>query len=143
MRVIRQKTDIEYHWSTGPVVGAFLGALREDGRLLASVCSGCGRVSCPSTSYCEACGSETEELREVGPRAVVVAWARETRKVEGLPLETPFRYVLIKPAGADTLLLHVAPDDGRVVAGAVLVPELAEERTGSIVDVRWFRPEED
>jgi uncharacterized OB-fold protein len=58
-----------------------------------------------------------------------------------VPLEPPFRYVVVRLAGADTSILHLAPDDDAVRTGAAVLAEFREERTGSIMDIKWFVPE--
>lgn len=131
-----------YCWSTGPVVGTFLGILRDEGRILGSRCSGCGRVSVPPGSYCEFCGADASDWREVGPRGVVTSWTRAAEAVEGLDVPAPFRYVLVRLAGADTSMLHLAPDDDRVQVGSTVSAEFRVGRSGSITDIRWFVPEE-
>ena len=135
-------TKCPYEWTTGRTVGEFLAALRDHKRILGAVCGGCGAVSVPPTSYCELCSSEMKDWKEVGPRGVVMSWARVAGPFEGAPLEPPFRYVLVRLAGADTSLLHIAPDDERVKTGAAVRPEWRRERTGSITDILWFVPDE-
>ncbi len=130
-----------YAWSTGEITGAFLEALRDRGTILASLCRGCGTVAVPPNSFCEACGSTMRDWREVGPRGVVMSWARVEAPFDGAPLEAPFRYVLVRLAGADTSILHLAPDDDAVRIGVTVAPEFREERTGSITDIKWFVPE--
>jgi uncharacterized OB-fold protein len=129
-----------YRWSTGGTVGGFLTALRDHRKILGGVCGGCGAVGTPPASYCETCSSNVEELTEVGPRGVVMSWSRVAEPFEGAPMETPFRYVLVRLAGADTSLVHLAPDDDRIEVGAVVAPEFREERQGSITDIKWFVP---
>lgn len=130
-----------YRWSTGEAVGAFLTALRDHEKILAGVCGGCGAVVVPPTSYCELCGSQVEDMKEVGPEAVVMSWARSPEPFEDAPLPAPFRYVLVRLAGADTSMVHVAPDDDGIEVGAVVTPEFREERRGSITDIKWFVPD--
>jgi uncharacterized OB-fold protein len=135
-------TRCHYTWSAGEVVGSFLSALRDHGRILGAVCSGCGRVAVPPLSYCEECSAGMKDYREVGPRGVVMSWTRVAAGFPGAPLPVPFRYVLVKLAGADTSMLHLAPDDDRVVVGATLRPEFRDARTGAITDIKWFVPDE-
>jgi len=130
-----------YRWSTGEMVGAFLTALRDHRKILGGVCTGCGAVIVPPSSYCETCSSPVEEMREVGPRGVVMTWARVPEPFDDAPLPAPFRYVLVRLAGSDTSMVHVAPDDDNVRVGAILIPEFREERWGSITDIKWFVPE--
>jgi len=130
-----------YSWSTGEIAGAFLESLRDRGTILGAVCGGCGTVAVPPQSYCEACGASMKDWSEVGPTGVVMSWARVTDHFQGAPAEAPFRFVLVRLAGADTSMLHLAPDDERIKIGAKVVPEFREERTGSITDIKWFVPE--
>jgi uncharacterized OB-fold protein len=140
---LQGETRCTYSWSTGDVVGAFLAALRDHGKILGGVCSGCGDVMVPPQSYCEKCGAGMADFKEVGPRGVVMSWAGAPRGLEGAPVEAPFRYVLVRLAGGDSELLHVAPDDERIKVGATVSPEFKPpgERTGSITDIRWFVPD--
>lgn len=131
-----------YSWSTGEIVGGFLEALRDRGKILGAVCGGCGTVTVPPQSYCELCGGVMKDWREAGPRVVVMSWACVPEALDGAPVEAPFRYVLVRLAGADTSMLHVAPDDERIEVGATVVPEFRATRTGSITDIMWFVPEE-
>lgn len=132
-----------YKWSTGGTVGSFLTTLRDHGKILGGTCSGCGAVIVPPVSYCETCASRVDELTEVGPRGVVMSWSRAVEPFEDAPMEAPFRYVLVRLAGADTSLVHLAPDDDRIKVGAVVTPEFRKERRGSITDIKWFVPTEE
>lgn len=129
-----------YNWSTGGTVGAFLTALRDHGKILGSVCSGCGTVASPPQSYCERCAAPAADYTEVGPRGVVMSWTRVAGGGEGAPLEPPFRYILVRLGGADTSMVHLAPDDERVRIGAVVRPEFRGDRKGDITDIKWFVP---
>lgn len=129
-----------YTWTCGPAVGEFLAALRDHAKILGVVCSGCGTVSVPPMSYCELCGSDIKDWREVGPNGVVMSWARVASGFRGQPAEPPFRYVMVRLAGADTSLLHIAPDDERVREGAVVRPVFRDVRRGGITDIEWFVP---
>lgn len=134
------RNSCPYNWSTGEVVGEFLTALRDHGKILGALCGSCGSVAVPPTSYCELCSGEISDWREVGPRGVVRSWARVAEPLEGAPVDAPFRYVLVQLAGADTSLLHMAPDDERIRTGEAVVPVFRDERKGDITDIEWFIP---
>jgi uncharacterized OB-fold protein len=87
------------------------------------------------------CGVGTGDLTEVGPTGIVMSWARVTDHIQGAPVKAPFRFVLVRLAGADTSMLHLAPDDQRIKIGCKVVPEFRGERTGSITDIKWFVPQ--
>jgi uncharacterized protein len=138
---LRGENRCPYRWATGDVVGVFLASLRDHRKILGGVCGQCGMVIVPPRSYCESCSGEVEELREVGPRGIIMSWARATNPPPGLSIDVPFRYILVRLAGADTELLHLAPDEEGIRIGAAVSPEFAEERSGNITDIRWFVPE--
>jgi uncharacterized protein len=136
------ETRSPYHWATGDAAGAFLMALRDHGKLLGAVCEGCGGVAVPPQTYCEKCGSPMADYREVGPKGVVMSWAGVGSSYGAAPVEPPFRYIMVRLAGADTELVHIAPDDDRIKVGATVRPEFLplEERRGAITDIKWFVP---
>ncbi|MBN2168413.1 MAG: OB-fold domain-containing protein [Actinobacteria bacterium] len=127
----------------GRVVGLFLAALRDEKKIIGSECRECGKVFVPPASYCERCSSDTYDLREVGPRGVVISWTRVSGGFYDSPADSPFRYIMVRLMGADTPLLHISPDDERIQIGAVVRPVFLEERTGSITDIKWFVPDDE
>lgn len=143
LEFLEGRTACRYSWSTGETVGSFLQALRDHGKMLGSVCAECGTVTAPAMSYCEKCGGPAADFTEVGPRGVVMSWAVVPTDFDGAPLPAPFRYVLVRLAGADTEMLHVAPDDDRVKVGAAVHPEFrpAAQRKGMITDIIRFVPD--
>src|SRR5437868_14487106 len=99
-----------YTRSVGPVIGKFLTGLR-DGKLLA-VRLGDGRVLVPPTEYDPATSAavapDGDHWIEVGPRGTVQSftWVAEPRPGKQA-LTKPFAFELIRPGGADTVMLHV------------------------------------
>jgi uncharacterized OB-fold protein len=133
---------IEYPFkrTTGPVVGAFLTALREG--FLVGIKGADGRVLVPPTEYDPVTGEDLTEVVEVGPAGTVTTWAwmREPRPKQ--PLDRPFAWALIKPEGADTAMLG-AVDAGSIEAmrtGMAVTPVWAEQREGRIEDLAYWKP---
>src|SRR4051812_13523188 len=122
--------EYTYQRSTGPVIGRFLGALR-DGRL-EGVRAASGRVLMPPLEYDPEDGSPTGEPVAVGPGGVVTAWAWEG---------TETAFALVKLDGADTAMLHklVAPRE-QIQVGMRVSPRWRAERTGPILDLEGFVP---
>src|SRR5205823_10824939 len=56
--------DLEYEWDAGEAMGAFLEGMR-DGRIVATVCSACGRTLVPPRKFCERCFRPTDSWTEV------------------------------------------------------------------------------
>src|SRR5712691_5599146 len=51
--------DLEYEWDAGEAMGAFLEGMR-DARILATVCTACGRTLVPPRKFCEQCFRPTD-----------------------------------------------------------------------------------
>ena len=134
------RLEYPYARSTGPVIGAFLTALR-DGRFLGATGTG-GKVIVPPTEYDPITGDDVGDLVEVGPGGVVDSWAWVSHPLRKHPLQTPFAWALITLDGADTGLLHVvdAPGPESLATGARVTARFraAGERIGSLADVEAF-----
>jgi uncharacterized OB-fold protein len=132
--------EYTYQRSTGPVIGRFLGALRE--RRLEGVRTVDGRVLCPPVEYDER-GNATGEPVAIGPSGTVKTWAWVDEPRRFHPLQEPFAWALIQIDGADTSMLHAvrAPREA-MKTGMRVHPTWRGERTGSIRDLECFVPGE-
>jgi uncharacterized OB-fold protein len=134
------RLEYPYARSTGPVIGAFLTALR-DGRFLGATGTG-GKVVVPPTEYDPITGDDVGDLVEVGPGGVIDTWAWVSHPLRKHPLQTPFAWALITLDGADTGLLHVvdAPGPEALASGARVTARFRApaERIGSMADVEAF-----
>lgn len=145
--ILRDHHVLEYPYSrsVGPTLGAFFTGLR-DGRLLGVRGSG-GRVIVPPSEYDPDTSEPTGEMVEVGPAGTLQSWAWVRRPRPEHPLDRPFAWVLVRPDGADTSMLHVLDVDGpdRVRAELRVVPDWLPqaERVGAMQDIRAFLPEGD
>ena len=136
--------EYPYVRSTGPVIGAFLTALR-DGQFVGTRGES-GRVIVPPTEYDPQTGEETSAFVDVGPGGTVETFAWVGSPRDDAPLDHPFAWALITLDGADTALLHVVEADGpaSLSRGMRVTAEFlpAGERSGRIQDVRCFIAEE-
>src|SRR5262249_37934856 len=110
--------------SVGPVLGRFLGGLRE-GRI-EGMRARDGRVLVPPQEYDPITAEPLDEWVAVGPGGVVVSWAWIAEPLPRQPLQRPFAWALVRLDGADTALLHAV--DGGDAGGL---------RTGMRGPVRW------
>jgi len=135
--------EYPYSRSVGPVIGAFLTALR-DGRILGARASG-DTVVVPPTEYDPTTAEPTRELVEVGPAGRVESWAWVGEPAAGQPLDRPFAWALVRLDGATTAMLHVldAGSPDQVRTGMRVRPDFVPEadRIGRIQDIRAFVPE--
>lgn len=135
---------IEYTYtrSTGPIIGAFLTALR-DCRFV-GVRGSDGRVLVPPTEYDPVTAEDLDEIVEVADTGVVTTWAWNESPLDGQPLAHPFAWALVRLDGADTAFL-TAVDCGSADAintGDRVRARWAAERVGSIRDLECFEPAE-
>ncbi|MFF6776878.1 Zn-ribbon domain-containing OB-fold protein [Streptomyces sp. NPDC012637] len=126
--------------SLGPVQSAFLTGLRE--RVLLGVRTEAGRVLVPPVEYDPETAAELRELVELAPTGTVTTWAWNPEPRHGQPLGTPFAWVLVRPDGADTALLHAldVPGPEAVRTGMRVRIRWAAERHGAITDIACFEP---
>jgi uncharacterized OB-fold protein len=131
---------IEYTYtrSTGPVIGAFLTALRD--RRIVGVRAGDGRVLVPPAEYDPVTSEDLSEMVDVADEGVVTTWAWNDTPLAGQPLDRPFAWALVKLDGADTGLLAAvdAGDAGAMRTGVRVKARWADDRVGSIRDLVCF-----
>jgi uncharacterized OB-fold protein len=133
--------EYPYTRSVGPVLGEFLGGLR-DGRIL-GVRTPSGQVVVPPVEFDPVTGADASEMVEVADRGRVTTWAWVSRPKKEHPLDTPFAFALVQLDGADTPMLH-AVDAGSAEAMATGMRVRARwkgERAGMITDIACFEPE--
>jgi uncharacterized OB-fold protein len=133
---------IRHRYTPGVAGEAFFKALKDRGVFLGSHCGSCGVTYCPARLFCERCFSELGADTDVGPGGVIESFTVGSTGIEGEPLEEPVMVGLVRLDGADTMFVHFLVDTDDPVIGerveAVLEPKA--KRTGSIRDVRGFRP---
>ena len=133
--------ELPYRRSVGPVVGAFLTALRE-GRLVGSR-TAAGRVIVPPLEYDPDTGDALDEIVDVADRGVVRQWAWVEEPLRYHPLDRPFAWALVQIDGADTSMLHAldAGSADHVVSGMRVQARWRAERRGHLTDIECFEPE--
>ena len=133
--------EYTYRRSVGPVIGRFLGALR-DGRI-EGVRTASGKVLVPPAEYDPETGEAVGDAVEVGQAGVVVSWAWVSSPRHNQPLREPFAWALVKLDGADTAMLHaVSAARGEMKTGMRVKVRWRPERVGAIADIACFEPEE-
>ena len=147
--VLRAPHVLEYPYlrSVGPVIGAFLTALRH-GRILGArshAVDGSATVVVPPTEYDPITGADVGELVEVGPGGVVTTWSWAAKPRKDQPLDRPFAWALVRLDGADTGMLHVvdAGSPDAMASGMRVTARWrpAVERQGRVQDIECFVPE--
>ena len=144
--VSRQILSIPQRFSTGPVMGRFLRELRDNQRIMANKCPQCGRHQLPPREVCAVCHVEATEWEELGPEGTVqdfdIVYYSSPDPLTGETRETP--YVLcwaqLDRTQGDAPLWHLldAPDLSQVRRGLRVRVVFAEERNGTMADIKHF-----
>jgi uncharacterized OB-fold protein len=129
-----------YTRSTGPVIGAFLTALRE--RRILGARAADGHVVVPALEYDPRDGAALAELVPVADTGTVTTWCWVNQPLSHHLLQRPFAFALIRLDGADVPMLHLldAGSEAAVRSGLRVRARWAAERRGAITDIECFEP---
>jgi hypothetical protein len=137
--------DARYAWDAGIAVGEFLRGLA-DGKILARTCRVCRRILVPPRMFCEECFRPTDAWTEVADTGRVNTFSICYIRWDMEPLKEPEIPAVIEIDGASPgfgfmhKIAEVDPDTLRIGMEVEAVWRPAEEREGSILDIRYFRP---
>jgi uncharacterized protein len=139
--------EARYAWDTGIAVSGYLRGLKE-GRIMARECRSCRRILVPPRMFCEQCFRPTDRWVEVRDTGRVNTFSICYIRWDMVQLDEPEIPAVIEIDGASPgigfmhKLGEVKPDDVRVGMEVEAVWKPEEEREGSILDIRHFRPRE-
>lgn len=140
--------ELKYAWDDGVAIGRYLAELR-NGKIIARKCNKCDRIMLPPRMFCELCWRPTDEwvyCRDTGTVNTFslchVNWDA-SRIPPGQPLHLP-AVIHIDGASYHMGILHklgeVEPDDIYIGMKVKAVWKPADEREGSITDIRHWKP---
>lgn len=140
----------------GRAYSRFLEGLRE-AKIYGTKCGTCRRILIPPRSFCEWCFTDVDEwvehsgegvvstysvsyigtdpnIRYERPIIVAVIWFKDTHR------KLPSSKTTIHAGGILHVIDEVDPRDVRIGMTVVPVWKKAEERKGSILDIKYFKP---
>jgi uncharacterized OB-fold protein len=134
--------EFPYRRSAGPIVGAFLTALKE--RRLVGVRSPTSGVLCPPLEYDPQTAAELTELVDLPATGTVQEFAWVSAPLRKHPLDRPFAWALIQIDGADTRMLHAVDAGSRdaIRRGLRVKARWAGETKGHMSDLACFVPDD-
>lgn len=140
--VLRAGFEVGYTYTrmVGPVIGEFLGNLR-DGKISGTK-SSTGKVVCPATEYDPVTAEELSTFVTLPDTGTVKTWSWVNQPRAKHLLKKPFAWALIQIDGADTSLLHMvdAGSEANMKTGMKVKVRWAAQRKGFITDIECFDP---
>jgi uncharacterized OB-fold protein len=135
---------IESLYTVGIAGEQFFREIKDRARLVGTYCSDCDITYVPPRLYCERCFAQLDDWVEVGTHGWVYTYTLLHTALDGSRLEEPEIVAFVQLDGADGGLIHrlgeVDPDQVEIGMQVEAVFKEKAERTGSILDIEYFRP---
>ena len=129
-------------YSAGAVGSRFLIGLRDKKKIMGTRCPACNRTYVPARSICGDCFGQLDEWVEVSTMGTLLTYTVAHLPNSVQPTEPPIIYGIIQLDGADTGFVHMLgeADPEQLRIGTRVQAVFKEERTASILDIRYFKP---
>ncbi len=137
--------NAQYAWDAGVAIGRYLAELKE-GRLIGVHCRQCRRTVIPPRNFCEWCFRPMDDWVYLPDTGTVNTFSLCYVTWDMQYLQVPEISAVIDIDGTSPLvgIMHmlgeVDPDDVKIGMKVQAVWKPAEEREGSILDIKYFRP---
>ncbi len=143
----QEEAGFRYSWAAGVAVGRFLSELKK-GKIIGRKCHKCGRIMVPPRMFCELCFRANDEWVYVKDTGRVNTFSIAYLATDASRLKKPLLPFVVELDGASPemgflhLLGEVDPTPEKIKIGmpvkAVWKP--VHQRTGSITDIKYFKP---
>jgi uncharacterized OB-fold protein len=139
------EADLKYSWASGVAMSRFLIELKK-GKIIGRKCNKCKRILVPPRMFCEDCFRETDEWVYVKDTGTVNTYSISHVAADASRIKEPLLVAVINIDGATEgmgflhLLGETSEKDLKVGMKVAAVWKPEAERTGSILDIRYFRP---
>jgi uncharacterized OB-fold protein len=129
-------------YTAGALGTRVLTSLRDKKKIMGIRCPSCNRVYVPPRLTCKDCFSQLDELMEVSDKGTVLTYTVVSEGNTCQPVPSPVIYGIVQLDGADNGFVHmlggVEAEQFRI--GMRVQAVFKEERKGSILDIRYFKP---
>jgi len=134
--------DSIFSYDAGTIRSRFLTEIRDNQKIMGMRCPHCNLVYVPPRSVCLKCFGNLSDFVEVGQAGKLTTYSIVYRSEPFYPVEPTFVYGIIQLDGADTGLVHFINevDLQKVRIGMRVKAVFKEERVGSILDIKYFKP---
>ena len=141
----RFRPNAKYAWSAGEAMSRFLAEL-QDGRLIARTCRSCKRTLFPPRMFCEECFRPTDAWAYIQDTGTIETFSVSYLDTDAKRIPDPILVGVISLDGASPKMgmMHffgeMTKEEIRIGMHVKAVWRPWEERRGSVLDIRYFRP---
>ena len=138
--------EADYIYTSGLAGQRFFVALRDEGRLLAARCTACGLDYLPPRMFCEECFRPTDAWTYIRDTGTIETYSVSYLDTDAKRISEPILVGVVSLDGASPKMgmMHyfgeMTKDEIRIGMRVQAVWRPAEERKGSVLDIRYFRP---
>jgi len=129
-------------FTAGTLGTKILVDLRDRKKITGMQCPTCNRVYVPARSTCKDCFGQLDELVEVSDKGTVLTYTVVSEPNACQPVEPPLIYGIVQLDGADNGFVHMlgGVEAEQLRVGMRVQAVFKEERKGSILDIKYFKP---
>jgi hypothetical protein len=137
--------EVQYSWALGPANSRFLQELKK-GKIIGRTCKHCDRVIVPPRMFCEYCYKPTNEWVYLKDTGTVETFSISYLDPNARRIKDPILIGVISIDGATEKhgFMHyfgeMKPEDLKIGMKVKAVWKPENERTGSITDIKYFKP---
>lgn len=133
---------VNSRYTYGIALEKFFQTLKDEGVILGSPCAQCGKTYVPITLFCPECLAELNETIDVGLQGEIFSYTLLYKNLDGSPRETPeiIAYVKIADGGLIHRVEGIPPSQVQIGTQVAADLKSKDERVGSILDIRAFKP---
>jgi uncharacterized OB-fold protein len=137
--------EVQYAWSLGPANSRFLQELKR-GRIIGRKCNHCKRVIVPPRMFCEYCYKPTTEWIYLKDTGTIETFSISYLDPNAQRIKEPILIGVISIDGASPKhgFMHyfgeMTKDEIHIDMKVRAVWKPEKERTGSITDIKYFKP---
>lgn len=120
----------------------FFREIKENGRIMSSICHHCDVQYVPAAAFCERCLNPIDDWVEVDNRGEVHSFTLLFVDLDGTPKETPelVAFVRMGDGGLVQRVSETSIEEIYIGMPVEAVFKPADQRSGSILDIEYFRP---
>jgi len=144
LRIWEGEFPVRYLYTCGISAEKFFREIKDNGTIMGVRCHECDVVHVPPSIYCDKCFSSLDEWVDVGTKGVLHAFTLSYLERNGARRQEPTPLGIVNMDGTVGSLIHrlgeIEPHELKIGIPMEAVFKKPDEREGSILDIRYFRP---